>query len=447
MHILQQIVYKNKHNRFVGFYSCCSSNPLVIKASLLRAKNKNSIAVIESTCNQVNQFGGYTGMKPADLRDQVYDLAGQVGIDRRQVILGGDHLGPLPWETCPEEEAMQHAEELVRQCVLAGYSKIHLDTSMRVGSDDPGQPLLTETCARRGARLCVAAEKAFKEYRAGNPDAEEPVYVLGSEVPVPGGDFSQEECPITSVEDCETTIEAYAQAFEEAGVGYVVPRIIGLVVQLGVEFYESHIDEYNRVQTADLVMSMRNSPVALEGHSTDYQTADNLRRMCEDGVAILKTGPALTFSCREALYALEMIEKEIYALEPEKLSHFQQTLDSVMSQDDAHWKGYYSGSEDKVRLSRKYSFYDRARYYMPHPRVVAAQEKLFENLSGNIIPLTLLSQYLPVQYLRVRGGEVRNEPEDILLDKIGDRIDHYLVATGNNGMPDGFDKYNPLTNA
>ena len=34
--------------------------------------------------------------------------------------------------------------------------------------------------------------------------------------------------------------------------------------------------------------------------------------MVEDGIAILKVGPALTFALREGLFALEQIERELY---------------------------------------------------------------------------------------------------------------------------------------
>lgn len=156
--------------------------------------------------------------------------------------------------------------------------------------------------------------------------------------------------------------------------------------------------------------------------------------MCEDGVAILKVGPAFTFSLREAMFALENIEKEVYHNQPERLSHYREVLDAVMVEDPKHWQSYYPGTENEQRIARAYSFYDRCRYYLTNPRVVAARNTLLENLSGNTIPLCLLSQYLPTQYVRVRRGEIRNEALDIVLDRIGDRVDCYLEATNNCGQ-------------
>lgn len=433
MHPVAQIVNENNKGRHVGIWSCCSASEDVIRASLLRACRNKTVALIESTSNQVNQEGGYTGMTPADFAAFVHRIAFEVGISEEAVVVGGDHLGPLPWVDLVEDEAMRKAEELVEACVMAGYSKIHLDTSMRVASDDPDKPFLTRICAERGARLCRACEKAFAEYRRTHPNAPQIVYVIGSEVPVPGGDFNAGEMGVTTAKDAINTFAIYKEVFENAGLKEAFDRVVAIVVEMGVEFHEFRLDEYDRRKTAELVKAVRNLPLCIEGHSSDYQTAENLRRMCEDGVAILKAGPAMTFSQREALFALEAIEREVYRDQPGKLSRYRRTLDKVMMDDPSSWESYYTGDKNQQRIARAYSFYDRCRYYFAKPEVVAARQRLIDNLSGNVIPLCLLSQYLPNQYYRVRSGELRNEALDILLDRIGDRIDRYLYATNNNG--------------
>lgn len=434
MNPLQEIVRMNKSGRRVGIYSCCSANPDVIRAALLKAYKTNTPALIESTSNQVNQMGGYTGMNPASFAEFVYNLADDMCAPSTHVILGGDHLGPLPWVSLDEEEAMANAEELVRSCVLAGYRKIHLDTSMRVASDDPNQPFKTSTCADRGARLLVAAENAFDEYRAQHPDAPQPVYIIGSEVPVPGGDFNAGKMGVTTAEDATNTIRIYKEAFERYGMQDAFSRVLGLVVEMGVEFHEYRLDEYSRTRAADLVAAMRKEPLCIECHSSDYQTMRNLRRMCEDGGAILKVGPALTFAFREAMFALEQIEREVYAEKPEKWSNFRETLERAMLDDPSSWEEYYQGSDNERRIARAYSFYDRCRYYLTVPEVVAARDQVVENLSGNVIPHCMLSQYLPNQYYHVRRGQCRNEAADLIWDHIGDVIDGYLQATDYCGM-------------
>jgi len=250
VHILRRILAENKAGHHAGVYSCCSANGDVIKAVLLRARLHDTVALVESTSNQVNQFGGYTDMTPSDFREFTLRLAHEVGLDHHRVILGGDHLGPLPWAHLPEREAMAHAEDLVRQCVLAGYTKIHLDTSMRLGDDDPAAPLATSVCALRGARLCSVAEAAYESVALRDSGAVRPVYVIGSEVPVPGGDCTQAETVVTGIEDCRSTIESYRAAFSAHGPSEAFQRVVAVVVQLGAEFFERHIDEYDRRKTA-----------------------------------------------------------------------------------------------------------------------------------------------------------------------------------------------------
>ncbi|MBR2835353.1 MAG: class II D-tagatose-bisphosphate aldolase, non-catalytic subunit [Coriobacteriales bacterium] len=434
MHIVQEIVEKNKAGYRAGIWSCCSGSPDVIRATLRRAQATRTPALIESTSNQVNQEGGYTGMQPKDFAALVYSLASEMGVRRDNIILAGDHLGPLPWTHLDAEEAMDKAEKLVVSCIMAGYSKIHLDTSMRVASDDPNAPFPVKVCAERGVRLCAACERAFDTYRIEHPDAVEPVYIIGSEVPVPGGECSGMIMGVTAPNDALKTIEIYREEFERVGCGKAFERVVGLVVEMGVEFHEFSLDEYDRRRTVGVVQAMRNVPLCIEGHSSDYQTEENLTRMCEDGVAILKVGPALTFSQREAMFALEEIERIVYAETPEILSDYRATLEEVMLENPKHWQSYYKGSEHEQRIARTYSFLDRCRYYLADKRVVAARAKLLENLSHNVIPLCILSQFMPTQYFKVRSGELRNEPLDLLLDAIGTRIDCYLSATNYCGM-------------
>ena len=77
-----------------GITSVCSAHPLVIEAALRRGVIEDAAVLIEATCNQVNQEGGYTGMTPSGFRRFVEEIAEQVGFDGRRLIFGGDHLGP-----------------------------------------------------------------------------------------------------------------------------------------------------------------------------------------------------------------------------------------------------------------------------------------------------------------------------------------------------------------
>lgn len=414
-----------------GIYSCCSANEYVIRAALRRAKANDTVVLVESTANQVNQNGGYTGMTPWAFRQFLDRLAAEEDFPAERLLCGGDHLGPLTWQSLPAEAAMENAEELVRAYVLAGFSKIHIDTSMRVADDDPDQRLSDEIIARRGARLCRTAEDAFARYRTEHPEAPAPVYVIGSEVPIPGGAQENEDSvAVTSPADCEATLEAFHRAFAAQGLDDAWERVAALVVQPGVEFADDSVVTYNRAAARELMACLRNHPgLVFEGHSTDYQPRERLRELVEDGVAILKVGPALTFALREGLFALEQIERELSGVSDFPRSHFRAVLEQAMLADKSQWAKYYHGDLPQRRYARAFSYSDRARYYLVDPRVREATEMLLHNLDAAGIPMALLSQYMPVQYGRVQAGTLPPRAADLLIDRVGDCIDDYLYAT------------------
>ena len=94
-----------------------------------------------------------------------------------------------------------------------------------------------------------------------------------------------------------------------------------------------------------------------------------------------------------------------------------------------NWIKHYHGNDEKLRLSRKYSFSDRSRYYLPLPEVQQALDRLMRNLKTVDIPLSLISQYMPVQYDRIRSGLLGKDPESLAKDRVINCIDQYLYGT------------------
>ena len=417
-HILQEIAAANRAGEGVGIYSCCSANEYVLRAALKKAREHRTYVLIESTANQVDQFGGYIGMTPEQFYAYVLGLARELDVPSSQVILGGDHLGPLTFAEKPEAEAMALARELVRRYVLAGFTKIHIDTSMKVGDDDAHLRLPDEVIARRGAELCAVAEAAYTQRRAQDPDAVAPVYVVGSEV------------PITEPSDLDHTLHAFRNAFLSRGLEAAWERVVAVVVQPGVEFGSDSVFDYSRSSAAKITGALhRYDRLVLEGHSTDYQTRYALREMVEDGVAILKVGPALTFAVREGLFALECIERELFSDTEAPLSGFRAVLEAAMLRDDKYWRKHYHGTESQQKYDRAFSLSDRARYYLTDGEVRSSIRRLMDRLGSRPIPYSLLSQYLPRQAERVRTTALENEPNALLEDHVGDVIEDYLYAT------------------
>ena len=433
MDALRKILYnRQKGMKFCGIPSFCTANELVIEACIRQAARFNDYVLIEATANQVNQYGGYTGMKPADFRDFVYEIADRNGFDRDRIILGGDHLGPLTWQNEPEASAMAKSVELVKLFVSAGFKKIHLDTSMRVADDPRDEPLTDETIARRGAVLYKACEEAYQERLKTHPGEERPAFIIGSEVPIPGGaQEAEDSIAVTKPEAVEKTLQAYRDQFEKQGIHDAFHNIIGIVVQPGVEFGDEEIFHYNRQNASALTAFMKTHPeIVLEGHSTDYQSPEGLREMVEDGIAILKVGPALTFSLREGLFALSMMETQL--VPEEKQAHFPAVLEEVMLCDPSNWQKHYHGNEEELKIKRAFSFSDRCRYYFAKPEITEAIEKLFANLREVKIPLSMLRQYMPLQYVKVRDGVLSLDPKDLAEDCVVHLVEDYNYATKLN---------------
>lgn len=433
--MISELIEKRRNGAKAAIYSCCSANEDVLRAAMLRAKSTGGVLLVEATSNQVNQFGGYTGKTPEKFARLVLNLATEIGLPKEQLLLGGDHLGPLVWCDLPEERAMQLAEELVRSYVAAGFCKIHLDTSMRVASDDPNAPFSTSICAERGALLCRACEDEFSLYLKKHPEAKAPWYVIGSEVPVPGGEVGNDpSSAVTTVADYGIMINAYNAAFEEFEMKDVFKRIAAIVVEMGVEFSEYRVSRYNRTTFAPLAHHIAENDIRIgfEAHSTDFQTRLSLSQMIEDGAVFLKVGPALTFAARSALFKLELIEREL--VKKDRWSHYREVLDKAMLEYPAKWESYYHGSASEIAFARAFSFSDRCRYYCDMPSVRNAHDQLLDNLSGIDLPECLLFGLFPKQYDRVVRGVLDAEARSVLYDSIGDVVDDYLYSTNNNRL-------------
>ena len=409
------LMQANRNGEAKGIYSVCSSNQEVLEACFKQAKADGSVLLIESTSNQVDQFGGYTGMKPADFVRYVYTIAAKVDFPREMLLLGGDHLGPNPWKNFPAEKAMDNAKTLIRDYVKEGYQKIHLDTSMFCVDDsgDRTRPLDDEIVAARAAALCRVAEDSWQKYCDGT---SKPVYIIGTEVPVPGGAQEEEnEVVPTTSEDVEKTISVTRKHFVKAGLADAWERVAGIVVQPGVEFGDDWVFGYQREKAKDLSHKIiQFDHLVFEAHSTDYQAESKLKQLIEDHFGILKVGPWLTFAYREALFALESMEIELMGKGHQNLSKLRDTLEKVMLDNPVYWEKYYHGGMELQAFKRKYSFSDRSRYYWPVAELESSWQKLYQNLEKNKIPVSLLSQYMPEQFYQVCEGLIEPVPQQLV---------------------------------
>ncbi len=378
---LRRIVLGNRNGHITSIPSVCSAHPDVLRASLRLAEELDREIVVESTSNQVNQDGGYTGMRPSDFKDLVYASANAAGADANRIVLGGDHLGPQAWRKQGAEFAMAKAREMVAEYVQAGFGKIHLDCSAGCG-DEPEQ-LADDVTAARSAELAAICLE--------NSAAGEMSFVIGTEVPPPGGALLNEDGEIvaTTPQSARTTLEAHELAFKAHGIEAAMPLVQGLVVQPGLEFSPMqvhHLPLDRDPHFKDVAMSW--PCLCLEAHSTDYQNPEVFPRLAQLGFAFQKVGPALTFAWREAIYSLDMLRYLAGWGEPVVFP----AMEKIMVADSGYWKGHYRGTEEELHIQRHFSYADRIRYYWPQEGAQNAVQFLIDDLQTRHAPTPMLAQ-------------------------------------------------------
>ena len=377
-----------------GMTAICSVRREVLEAAMESALSGSGPLLIEATANQVNQYGGYSGMTPAAFAPHIDRLADAMGFPRHRLVLGADHLGPYAWRGQPAETAMRRAVELVRRCVSAGFKKIHLDTGFGC-ADDPPADLPPETAAERAAVLCRTAESAAERLA---PGASRPLYVIGVEVPPPGGALEDPEAlEVTPVAKLQEALRIYAARFRSAGLESAWERVLAVVVQPGVEFGDDTVARYGSARAAALSQFHARLPgiMTYEVHSTDYQPPECLGRMVADHFTVVKAGPCLTNAFREAVFALARIESDqLSRRRGVQLSNLRTVMEAVMLENPAHWQAHYRGPDEKRRHLRSHSQRDRIRYYWSHPAAASALERLVDNLKPRLSP-EWVKAYLP----------------------------------------------------
>lgn len=418
MSLVHDLITRNRAGEPIGLPCFCTANEHVLRAVLAYAARTGFPTVIEATCNQVNQDGGYTGMTPRDFIAWLSGMADEAGVPMGQLILGGDHLGPNPWRSEPIEVAMENARELVRLYVEAGFTKIHLDASMACGGET--NPNFTQI-AERAADLCAVAETHA-------PDPAKLIYIIGTEVPIPGGETEEPDAlDVTSVARFQDTIQTHRDAWSARGLEAAWSRIVSVVTQPGVDFGHTSIYPFVPEKAQPLSDAiLAEDGLTYEAHSTDYQSTSALADLVAHHFFFLKVGPELTFRFREAVWALATIAE---TLRLETAPDIRAVIHQRMSDNPKHWAGYYSGSETEQLAQRIYSYSDRIRYYWADSQVSEALGGLIALLRASPTPETVTSQ----AFMGLEFGDIPNDPNALIEDHVQRCIARYFEAAGQTG--------------
>lgn len=416
MSLVHDLIARNRSGEPIGLPCFCTANEHVLRAILAYAAQTGFPTVIEATCNQVNQEGGYTGMTPKDFMSWLRGMAGEADVPMDQLILGGDHLGPNPWKSEPAAQAMEKAREMVRLYVEAGFTKIHLDASMACGGEpNPSFELIAE----RAADLCAVAE-------AHAPDPEKLIYIIGTEVPIPGGETEEPDVlDVTSVARFRDTIQTHRDAWAARGLDAAWSRIVSVVTQPGVDFGHTSIYPFVPEKAAPLSAAiLSEDALTFEAHSTDYQSTQALADLVTAHFFFLKVGPELTYRFREAVWALASIEEQLTIEQP---SGLRRVVEAQMAANPGYWKDYYSGTEAELSILKTYSYSDRIRYYWTEENIASALQKLIQNFEHTPPPETLTSQ----AFMGLEFGEMPGDPRLLLQHHVQRCIRRYFEAAGH----------------
>ncbi len=425
--ILEHLRADHLAGRRGGLYAVCSSRREVLEAAIALARDHGRPLLVEATANQVNQFGGYTGMTPQAFASSVGAMAAAMGFPRENLLLGADHLGPYAWRKEPAAAAMAKAAELARRCVEAGFHKLHLDAAFGC-SDDPPQGLPLEIAAERTAALCRAAETAAERLPERRP---RPYYVIGAEVPVPGGTVENpEEIQVTRPEDVAEFLALTESRFRKAALSGAWERLLAVIVQPGVEFGNLSVARYVPAK-ARCSLGISSEPAGdhdLRDSLHRLPDARVLARMVADHFTLLKVGPCLTNAFREAVFTLEEIEAErLISRRDAAPSNLRRVMEQLMLQHPVHWRSHYRGTEKECRRMRLRSRLDRIRYYWEYPEAQAALERLHGNLAP-AVPADLVVQFFADHAAILSPGESALNPAEIIRRRIQKALRPYLSA-------------------
>jgi len=397
----------NKNLLKYSLPSFCTSNFDVLKAVLVFAKYHNFPVLIESTSNQVNQYGGYSGLKPFQFVKKLKKLAKLIKLNNNSMIVGGDHLGPLPWKNLDSVKALENSKILIRDCLRAKYNKIHIDTAVICRDETKiDRHIIIKKCDEI---LNFFEKKYFKNI----------FLVIGTEVPIAGGGHILKSST-TKFESIKEEIDLYNTILEKK-------KKFALVIEPGIGFGHSKVIQAKLKNFDKSFNFSKKNDFYYEAHSTDYQKIQSLKKLIKNNFKFLKVGPELTYFFSKTIFKMEKIESKICS---KNFSNIKNVLEEEMKKNAKHWIGHYRGSPKNLRILKFNSYLDRLRYYWDSKKVFSAKKKLFQNINK-------MNEEKLIKYFKFKKTDLKlkskfklNNSEFIIFKTIEIVLIKYYLACG-----------------
>lgn len=319
--------------------------------------------LIETTSNQVNQFGGYSKNQPKDFIKKINKLIKSVKINKKFIYFGGDHLGPLPWKKNRSSLALKNSINLIDLYLKANYQKIHIDTSIRCKDDNS---LTNKEIFERTEYILknIQNKKILKKV----------FFVFGSEVPLAGGNDIQ-KIKITENNKIITEYQNFSKLLKSEKLS---TKDFALVIEPGMKFKNHSITE-PRLKNFEIKKKFsKKNKFYFEAHSTDYQYLKILKKLVKNNFKILKVGPELTFNLVKSFLFMEQVQKKYY----KSKNNFKEIILKKMFLNNVYWRDYFK-KNGKRKLEKKLinSFFDRTRYYLDNKDVINSIKTLEININ------------------------------------------------------------------
>jgi len=422
---LMDIMEANRGGEGKGIYAVESQNSTVQEAYLRQALADGSPALFEICADMLDPHGQGGKMLPDDFIANVRRDAGKTGFPRDRLFFGVNDLSPSLWKGESIESALKKTRAFISDLVSLGFKKLGIHAAIPLKGDPADQPLPQEVIVAREAALYKAAEGAA----ATLPEEEKPLYVIDAH---PGQVMAEDQENVVRKEDVEIAVDMFAKTAEAAGLPEMKERLLAVRIFSGVGHDGEKVIPFDSSLLEELGGCVyRTKPVVMEVLQTDFQPQTVLDELAHNHFALMSVGPELTYTMREALFSLAMMENETMIGKPGVyLSNFIIELDRSMQSAPQHWQKYYTGNGFEQLIARKYSLYDRSRFYWEDKEVRKTKKRLFENLIEYPIPLTVMRQFMPYQYERVAAGELENKPDELVMDAVRRALRRYSRACG-----------------
>jgi D-tagatose-1,6-bisphosphate aldolase subunit GatZ/KbaZ len=397
--IVRKIIDLRARGVQMTLLAVCPNSDAVLEAAIKVAAANDMPVLFAATLNQVDRDGGYTGWTPRAFVARMEELAAKHAC-ASPLYPCLDHGGPWLKDAHTRDglslgETMAEVKATLTACLEAGYALLHVDPTVD-RTLPAGQPPQIEVVVERTVELIAHAES--QRERLGLPPVS---YEVGTEE-VHGG--------LVDFDSFDRFLTGLQARLEAVGLAHAWPCFV--VAKVGTDLHTTTFDPQSARRLYDRV-----SPLGslIKGHYTDWVA--NPADYPATGMGGANVGPEFTATELAALHELCAREARLAedgpGLSP---SAFKETLKAAVVESN-RWQKWLAPEEagrsfDELMPSRReWLVATGARYVWTDPRVLAARQRLYDNVRSQ-------------QSVRAELPD----PNDFVVDRIAQNIQKYADA-------------------